>query len=96
MASGRSFLDHGNSVPDARVGGLSRARQQLSNSHCPSIFVHMIATHTAKYMYLYFNALGGSVPWKRTMILLAARIRSSLFLNLDKRSLCSRMCIGNF
>ena len=45
VANGHPFLDYGNSVPCARVGGFSRALQQLSNSRCPSIFV---ATHDSQ------------------------------------------------
>ena len=92
VANGCSFLDHGNSVPDARVGALSRVRQLLSNSHCPSIFVHMIATQAAKYSAPLFQRFW----WKRTVILLTASIRSSLLLNLDKCSLWPLMCIQNF
>ena len=59
VANGHSFLDHGNSVPGARVGGLSRLFQQLSNSRCPSIFV---ATHDSQAhslaKYIFFIALG--------------------------------------
>ena len=37
VANDYSFLYHGNSVPGARVGGLPKTPQQLSNSRCPSI-----------------------------------------------------------
>ena len=50
VAKGRSVLDHGNSIPIARVGWLPRARQRFSNSRCPSISIYMIPTHPAGYL----------------------------------------------
>ena len=49
-----------NSVPVARVAGLSRARQTFSNSCSPYIFIYMIAMHAAGY--LCFRVRDGSVP----------------------------------
>ena len=59
VANGLSFLDHGNSIPGAHIGELSRALHQLSNSRCPSIFVTTHDSHPRSLAkYLFFIALG--------------------------------------
>ena len=77
------FIDHGNSAPEIRVGGLFRARQSFPTAAC----------HLSLYTWQPRTKL--IVPlfqlswWKRTVLLLAARIRSNRFVNLDKRAPCS-------
>ena len=76
--------------------GLSIAHKQLSNSRYPSIFVHMIATHTAKRIPLFQRSW-----WKHTVIIFYPDLAKgwpylvSLLLNLDKRVLCSCTCTQN-
>ena len=75
-------IDHGNSVPDAHVGGLFRTCQ---SSPTPAAYLSLytipIHVHVAKYLFF------SSFWWKGTVILLAPRTWSSHFLNLDKRVL---------
>ena len=56
-------IDHGNSVPDTCVGGLLIACQGSPTAATLSIFVHMIDTQAAKY--LYFSSFDESVSWSR-------------------------------
>ena len=65
-------IDHGNSVPDTRVGQLFRACQSFPTAAAHIILRSqtrtvrvwlcetMIATNAAKY--LIFSSLGGSIP----------------------------------
>ena len=56
-----SIIDHGNSVPDTRVvGSLERVKALQQPLLYLSIFVHMIATHAAKY--LFFSSLCDTDP----------------------------------
>ena len=52
-------IDHGNSVPNTRVGGHFRACQS-SATGAAHLSLYTIVMYAAKY--LYFSSLGGSMP----------------------------------
>ena len=86
-----SFDHHDNSVLGARISGLSRALQQLSNSRCPSFFVATHDSHARSLAkYLFFVALGEAYHDHAP-----CSFAVQTYYPKSKRALCSPMCIGN-